>query len=82
MIFLNGRAAVKKGGKWGYIDQTGKMVTDTDYLSTFAFTEGLAAVVVVKDETVPRRDISMTRESLSSSRSLMMPRTSPKGWPP
>src|ERR1039457_6391582 len=47
-IFMNARAAVQKDGKWGYINQTGKMVTDYDYLSTFAFTEGLAAVVVTK----------------------------------
>ena len=45
-VFLGGRASVRKAGKWGYINPAGEQVVDPEYLSTFGFTEGLAAVVV------------------------------------
>ena len=37
-------APVKKDGKWGYIDQTGKQVIPCTWDRTLGFTEGLAAV--------------------------------------
>ena len=40
----DGLAAVKKGGKWGYIDTTGKTVIPFQYDIAFAFSEGLAVV--------------------------------------
>ena len=47
-IFLGNRASVRRSGKWGYINQEGKIVVEPEYLSTFAFTDGLAAVIVPK----------------------------------
>jgi len=41
----NGLAAVKKGGKWGYIDQTGKVVIDYQFDEAYNFApNGLARV--------------------------------------
>ena len=37
-------AAVKTGGKWGYIDKTGKVVVEIKYDDAKDFSEGLAAV--------------------------------------
>ena len=42
--FSSGLAAVKKGGKWGYIDKTGKTVVSPKYAYAGGFSEGLAAV--------------------------------------
>jgi hypothetical protein len=35
---------IVQGGKWGYIDQTGKMVIEPQYVDASTFSEGLAAV--------------------------------------
>ena len=48
--FSGGYAAVKKNGKWGYIDETGKVVIDFKYDWAGLFSEGVAAVAV-KEET-------------------------------
>ena len=42
--FSEGLAAVKKDGKWGYINTDGEMVIDPIYDSANSFSEGLAAV--------------------------------------
>ena len=42
--FSEGLAAVKKDGKWGYIDETGKTVIPFEYDYAFPFSEGLAVV--------------------------------------
>lgn len=42
--FSEQRAAVKKGGKWGFIDLCGKEVIRPEYRNVLAFGEGLAAV--------------------------------------
>lgn len=42
--FNEGLAAVKKDGKWGYIDETGKTVIPFEYDYAFPFSEGLAVV--------------------------------------
>ena len=45
--FNDGLAAVRiKDGKWGYIDQTGKLVIDPKYAAATPFVEKLAAVQV------------------------------------
>ena len=38
--FNEGLAAVKKDGKWGYIDETGKTVIPFEYDYAFPFSEG------------------------------------------
>lgn len=42
--FNEGLAAVKKDGKWGYIDETGEMVIPFQYDKAYLFREGLALV--------------------------------------
>jgi Caspase domain/WG containing repeat len=42
--FSGGLAAVRKAGKWGYIDTTGKEVIPFEYHKVTRFSEGLAAV--------------------------------------
>lgn len=48
MNFSGGYAAVKKDGKWGYIDETGKVVVDFQYFWAGNFSEGVAAVAVLE----------------------------------
>ena len=43
-MFKEGLAAVKKNGKWGFIDKTGKIVFPIEYDWVRSFSEGLAAV--------------------------------------
>lgn len=54
--FSEGLAAVKKDGKWGYIDKTGKTVIPFSYDYAFSFSEGLAVVGQTKDATVKSYD--------------------------
>lgn len=49
MSFSGGYAAVKKDGKWGYIDETGKVVVDFQYFWAGNFSEGVAAVAALKE---------------------------------
>ena len=42
--FKEGRAAVRVGGKWGYIGPDGKVVIEPKYLDAHPFSEGYAAV--------------------------------------
>ncbi|HAS42177.1 MAG TPA: hypothetical protein DCS93_16995 [Microscillaceae bacterium] len=42
--FSEGLAAVKIGGKWGYINPKGKLVIPAKYTAAASFSEGLAAV--------------------------------------
>ncbi len=42
---------IKKDGKWGYIDKTGKIIIDPQYDDAWPFSEGLAAVMIVDEET-------------------------------
>ncbi|MEM8719709.1 MAG: WG repeat-containing protein [Cyanobacteria bacterium P01_G01_bin.39] len=51
--FSNGLAAVKKYGKWGYIDKKGNEVIPFQYDDAWSFREGLAAV---KQDTVLEGD--------------------------
>ena len=44
--FREGLALVKEGGKWGYIEKTGKMVISPQFSECGQFVEGLAAVKV------------------------------------
>jgi len=46
--FSEGLAAVKKDGKWGYIDETGKVVIPFQYDVAYVFNEGCAVVGTVK----------------------------------
>ena len=43
---------VLKGGKWGYIDNTGKMVIEPQFLMASRFNEDLAMVVEAKKKKV------------------------------
>jgi hypothetical protein len=43
---ISNRYPVKVGGKWGYIDATGKLVIVPQFAEASIFTEGLAAVCV------------------------------------
>ncbi len=45
MGFKEGRLAVKKGGKWGYIDKTGKMIIEAKFEEAKEFSGGVAQVV-------------------------------------
>jgi hypothetical protein len=47
--FREGLAPVKEGGKWGYIEKTGKMVISPQFPECGQFVEGLAAVKVGKN---------------------------------
>lgn len=47
--FSGGYAAVKKDGKWGYIDETGKVVVDFQYFWAGYFAGGVAAVAVLEE---------------------------------
>lgn len=42
--FNEGRAAVKRGGRWGYVDAQGQVVMPPRYEGAFAFSQGRAAV--------------------------------------
>jgi WG containing repeat len=42
--FREGLAAIKQGGKWGYLDKTGKMAIEPQFAEALRFSEGLAAV--------------------------------------
>ncbi|MCL2816459.1 MAG: WG repeat-containing protein [Oscillospiraceae bacterium] len=42
--FIEGLVAVQKGGKWGYIDETGEIIIPIEYDSVGRFNEGLSAV--------------------------------------
>ena len=44
--FTGSLAPVKKDGKWGFIDQNGKLVLSAQYSKVLPFTEGLAGVDV------------------------------------
>lgn len=48
--FMNGLAAVKQNGKWGYIDETGKMVVSPKYDWAGQFSEGVTVVALRKSE--------------------------------
>ena len=41
-----GLAKVKIGGKWGYIDKTGKYVVNPQFDEVWSFSEGLAGVII------------------------------------
>src|SRR5688572_2312889 len=56
LSFSEGLAAVAKrvpntNGRWGYVDQTGKIVIENRFHSARTFSEGLAAVEVRENET-------------------------------
>jgi hypothetical protein len=44
--FSEGLAPVQVGGKFGFIDKTGKMVIPPKYDDAFSFSEGLALVKI------------------------------------
>lgn len=44
--FSEGLAAVHRGGKWGYVDKTGKFVIRPQFDGAFTFSGGLALVIV------------------------------------
>jgi hypothetical protein len=47
----NGLAAVKKDGKWGYIDTTGAVVIPFQYNYAYSFSEGKAVVSLGEGRT-------------------------------
>lgn len=47
--FSGGYAAVKKDGKWGYIDETGKVVVDFQYVWAGYFSGGVAVVGMLEE---------------------------------
>jgi hypothetical protein len=49
--FSDGLAAVKKDGKWGYIDEEGKMVIEPQFDYAGTFSEGVAVVGELCQET-------------------------------
>lgn len=49
--FVNGRAAVKENGKWGFINKKGVFVVQPKYLDAGSFFEGLAPVKAIVEET-------------------------------
>ncbi|MDO4269639.1 MAG: WG repeat-containing protein [Eubacteriales bacterium] len=49
--FSDGRAAVKQNGKWGYIDETGKMVVKPKYDWAGPYSEGVTVVAQLQSET-------------------------------
>ena len=44
--FQDGPAAVKRNGKWGYVDTNGDMIIDFTYEDATSFSNGLAAVKI------------------------------------
>lgn len=56
MDFSEGRAAVKSNGLWGFIDVTGKIAIDFQYLQAYSYTNG-AATVVTPDNRVTEIDM-------------------------
>lgn len=44
LLFTEGLAAVKKGGKWGYIDESNKIVIQCEYDDVGPFHQGVAVV--------------------------------------
>ncbi len=49
--FSDGLAAVRIGGKWGYIDQTGRYVINPQFDDAESFSDGLAVVRIGDDTT-------------------------------
>lgn len=56
--FNEGLAAVKKDGKWGYIDETGKTVIPFEYDYAFPFSEGLAVVCTQGIDSIKNANVS------------------------
>lgn len=56
--FSEGLAAVKKNGKWGYIDETGKTVIPFEYDYAFPFSEDLAVVLIQGIDKIKDTDVS------------------------
>lgn len=50
--FSEGLAAVRQGGKWGYIDETGKTVLPFRYDKAYPFNEGLAVIGKIEQREV------------------------------
>lgn len=50
--FSEGLAAVKKNGKWGFIDETGKVVIDFKYDYAGSFNEGFSVVARYEEGTL------------------------------
>ena len=48
--FSDGLAAVKQGGKWGYIDEDGKLVISCQFDKAYPFSEGLAIVGKIQQQ--------------------------------
>lgn len=48
--FREGTAAVKTGGKWGYINAQGRLVIPAQFEQASQFSEGTAVVALVKDK--------------------------------
>ena len=57
--FSEGYAAVKKDGKWGYIDETGKVVVDFQFDWAGYFCEGVAVVATL--ETIDEMEFYIFR---------------------
>lgn len=48
--FVQGRAAVRKKGRWGYINRQGKWVIEPQFRAAWSFSEGLAGVTTFEDK--------------------------------
>jgi len=67
------------GNRWGYIDRTGNLLTESRFIATFAFCEGLAAVVVPQSKGEPKAGYIDGKAILPFQPTSMTPRYFPKG---
>ncbi|WP_442956284.1 WG repeat-containing protein [Paenibacillus sp. USHLN196] len=58
--FNEGLVAVKKNGKWGYIDKSGKTIIKFQYYIADNFNEGIARVYLDENTTSSNRYINKT----------------------
>ena len=57
--FSDGYAAVKKDGKWGYIDESGNVVVDFKYDWAGKFSEGVAITMILEERAYGYGDTEM-----------------------
>ncbi|HRF40725.1 MAG TPA: WG repeat-containing protein, partial [Saprospiraceae bacterium] len=48
--FVQGRAAVRKKGRWGYIDNRARWIAEPQFRAAWSFSEGLARVTTFEDK--------------------------------
>ncbi|MCS7258389.1 MAG: WG repeat-containing protein [candidate division WOR-3 bacterium] len=65
--FRNGRARIRIGGRYGYIDKTGKIVIPPQFPDAYSFQDSLAQVAIVMKDTTENYRTPLTTSGSSDS---------------